>query len=602
MGLWIAGLFAFGTPYLACAAVAVGLLAYCSGNSPVWYRWARTYVVCAVQCVFGAFWYVAKMTMQAGSAWEQGLACFLGAVGAVLATVIAVALVDLVSFLGRKEFPVREAVLAQPPLEVWPGVCFQLPAYDEPPEMVIDTIVQLLKQDYPGQWMIQVIDNNTPDPATWQPVHDFCANFSGRIQFMHLENWPGFKAGALNEGIRRMPGWVDHVAIVDADYLVDPQFLRTATVQLRDGRVAFVQTPQNYRGWETSKFLQSLYFNYEEYYQTRKPSRGEVNGIICVGTMAVIRKTAIEEVGLWDETSCTEDAEVSVRLLSRGWRGVFDHRVRGQGIMPLDFSGLCKQRFRWALGMIHIFRKHKHVLLAAPAGERRLTWPQRLSFWGLANQYLTELIPVASLCLFATGAFIFGKFGRNAVVDVCLYLPSLALGGYLWMTTARMLVAARSSMSRFPVVGAMVVAFSLSWVTAWACLCGFASRKVVFLRTPKTLDSLGWFSAVRSARLEATFSIVAIVLSVWLSSHHFMVPAAAAAALGAVFGSAPAVALAYICYDAASIASAASDPGAAQAPATERSVRGETNVHPFTELKTAEMSETANAKSTQSAA
>ena len=67
--------------------------------------------------------------------------------------------------------------------------------------------------------------------------------------------------------------------------------------QLADIRVAFVQTPQSYHGWRGSRFRESVFYMYEEYYQTRKPARREVNGVICVGTMAVIRRSAIEEAG-----------------------------------------------------------------------------------------------------------------------------------------------------------------------------------------------------------------------------------------------------------------------------------------------------------------
>jgi hypothetical protein len=257
--------------------------------------------------------------------------------------------------------------------------------------------------------------------------------------------------------------------------------------------------------------------------------------------------------------------------------------------MPLDFSGLCKQRFRWALGMMHIYRKHRKLLLGAGSGERKLTLMQRLSFWGLANQYLTELVPVLSLCLFSVGVLVHESMGNGPVVQACLYLPALTCLLYLWTTVARMLVATRHSPSLFPIAGAMAVTFSLSWVTAWACVWGFASRKVVFLRTPKTLDNLGWLNAVRSARLEAGFASLAILLTAWLFHNHFTLPAVAALFLGVVFGCAPLVSLGYIWHGAKS--GAAEADGAAAQVRLDAAARNETKAVPFRDLQLSDMPE-----------
>src|SRR5262249_60489564 len=75
-----------------------------------------------------------------------------------------------------------------------------VPAHNEPPEMVKQTLRSLLRLDYP-RFEIVVIDDNTDDEALWRPVEAWCARH--RVKFAHLENWPGYKSGALNYALRR---------------------------------------------------------------------------------------------------------------------------------------------------------------------------------------------------------------------------------------------------------------------------------------------------------------------------------------------------------------------------------------------------------------
>jgi len=515
-------------------------------RSGTWCAWLRAYFV-AMAALTGCAVWLTSLEVFAGAhgLGADLLVLFIKALGVVSLLLALGSHLDLAWLLGRRRYPHRYGITSHVTVKHWPGVCFQVPTYDEPPELVIQTIRKLLEQDYAGRWMIQLIDNNTPDPRTWAPVREFCARYPERIEFMHLENWPGYKAGALNEGMRRLPRWVEHVAIVDADYHVVPDFLLRVVSHLSDPSVAYVQTPQSYRQWEPSRFLQSIYYNYDEYFQTRWPPRAESNGIICVGTMAVIRRSAIEAVGVWDGKCVTEDAELSVRLLANGWKGVFDHRPMGFGLMPLDFNSMRKQRFRWALGMIHIFRAHYQVLFGKQNEGRRLTLSQRLSFWGLANQFLSELVPLA--CAVASGliAVFAATTGDRAGASVLLILPGAALVLHVWAAAIRAFLTTASSRSRFALFGSVVISFSISWIIAKACLCGFITTNAVFLRTPKVLNDQPWWSGIWAAIGETALAVSMAVLAIW--SWQASLPGAAlfAALLAVIFGSAPAVSLAY---------------------------------------------------------
>src|SRR2546429_4302617 len=241
-----------------------------------------------------------------------------------------------------------------------------------------ETLTALAKLDYP-EVVVQVVDNNTKDPKLWHALEQLCAQLGGRFEFMHLEPWPGYKAGALNEATRRLAPDVSILGIIDADYIVKPGFLSAMVGHFGDDRVAFVQTPQDYRDWTDSGYLRGLYYSYKYFFDVSMPSRANRNAIIFAGTMGLIRRSAFEGIGGWDEEIITEDAEASLRLLGLGSTGVYEPTVWGEGLMPLSFDGLKKQRFRWALGGIQILRRQWRELVPLSPPRLSLTVGQRPS-------------------------------------------------------------------------------------------------------------------------------------------------------------------------------------------------------------------------------
>ncbi|WP_376794428.1 MMPL family transporter [Thermogemmatispora sp.] len=417
--------------------------------------------------------------------------------------------VDLLAVLGRRHFPERDRVFAAPEPSRWPGCCFQVPVHNEPPELIARTIQQLLRQQYPGRWMIQVIDNNTPDPATWKPIARLCQCYHQRIQFLHLEQWPGFKAGALNEGTWRLPDWVELIAVIDADYLVHPHFLRAVVRHFADPSVAFVQTPQHYRAWQGSPYFEGLNYMYETFFAMYMTSRRERNSLLCTGTMGLVRRSSLEQVGLWDETCVTEDAELSVRLLGKGWRGVYVHRCYGAGLMPFDFEALKRQRFRWAFGTMQLLKKHWRPLLGLSSPARyHLTLTQRLSYLGIGFQYLIEVVSFFSTLLLAvTVAFslleephVFAALQRIWLIPLLLLLTrsSQMIWGLRETTGCRLSQA----------IGALLFFSALSWITCLACLTALCRQRGVFLRTPKLRQRQRWQRALRITAQEALLAAV----------------------------------------------------------------------------------------------
>ena len=392
-----------------------------------------------------------------------------------------------------------------------PRVCLQVPAYNEPPELLRETMAALSRLDYPN-YVVQVVVNNTTDPALWTPVEEDCRRLGPRFQFINLPRCPGFKAGALNEATRRLDPSVEIVGIVDADYIVQPDFVRQCVPHLADPRVAFVQTPQHYRDWQDSAYLRGLFYAYRYFFDVTMVARARLDAIIFCGTMGLIRVSALKDIGGWAEWCITEDAEASLRLLARGWKSVYIHRAFGEGLMPLDFDGLRRQRFRWAFGGVHILRRHFGLLTGTRPSE--LTLGQRYHYLAGALSWFADPLGVAlAFFLLLTSPFLIlgHPLLLRQLVGVVLVLPIFLLASGVvrlcWSTHA----AVGAPWRDVPL--AAVVMLALSFTVARACLSALVINRGVFLRTPKVRSPFRLGRAVLGTLPESVVAVSAAVLA-----------------------------------------------------------------------------------------
>ncbi|HLE47846.1 MAG TPA: glycosyltransferase, partial [Candidatus Thermoplasmatota archaeon] len=237
-----------------------------------------------------------------------------------------------------------------------PRVAFQVPTFNEPADLVLGTLNALLRVDYPAdRFIIQVIDDST-DPACSEPLREFCE--ANRVFYLRRAERKGYKAGALNYALQHCPADVELIAIIDADYQVVPEFLKEVVGFFVNPNLGWVQTPQDYRNRHQSFLTEQYYIADAYFYRSVLPSRNEENSIIFCGTMGILRRRALEDVGGWGEAYITEDAELSIRLVSSGWGSLYVNKTYGRGLIPATFEGYKKQHYRWAFGGGRILRGH----------------------------------------------------------------------------------------------------------------------------------------------------------------------------------------------------------------------------------------------------
>lgn len=236
-----------------------------------------------------------------------------------------------------------------------PFVSIHLACCNEPPEMVIATLDSLAALDY-HNYEVLVIDNNTKDETVWQPVQARCAELGSRFRFFHLDPWPGFKAGALNFGLRETDARAEVIAAIDADYVVRADWLSALTGYFHDPKTAVVQCPQAHRDYRHNAFRRMTNWESDGFFRIGMHHRNERNAIIQHGTMTMVRRSALEGTGGWAEWTICEDAELGLRLMHAGYDTVYVDEVMGRGLTPADFTAFKSQRYRWAFGAMQILK------------------------------------------------------------------------------------------------------------------------------------------------------------------------------------------------------------------------------------------------------
>jgi cellulose synthase/poly-beta-1,6-N-acetylglucosamine synthase-like glycosyltransferase len=393
-----------------------------------------------------------------------------------------------------------------------PFVSIHIPTYSEPPDLVVETLEALARLDYPS-FEVVVVDNNTKDPALWRPVEIRCLELGPRFRFFHVDPLKGFKAGACNFALARSDPRTDLVAIIDADYVVEPSFLKEVTPHFRDQQIAFVQTPQDYQQYHGNRYLTDCLHAYSYFFAVSMPARNEDDASIFAGTMGLIRRSALVEIGGWDERCITEDAEASLRLLQRGYRSLYVAKSYGRGLMPFDFDSYKKQRFRWAFGGIQIFRKHWRSLVPfwpRPRGDR-LTRSQRLWYLAAAFLWCGEPIQLAFAAFLVVGALSYATglhLMARPVTEALLIFPPIFLGvaliRFLWILRSTLRLGTGAA------IGAAVSMFSLSWVVAQAVLSAAVRGEGVFLRTSKAPSNATFIRALHASRWETLLAIACL--------------------------------------------------------------------------------------------
>ena len=272
----------------------------------------------------------------------------------------------------RTYFKHRQKATGEPPrrFDQLPRVTIQLPLYNE--RYVVERLIdEVVRMEYPKELLqIQVLDDSTDDTAPFGEA--LVARYEALgypIEYHHRADRHGFKAGALQEGLKTATG--EFVAVFDADFCPPADFLCRTIHHFADPKVGVVQTRWSYINREYNFLTQVEAMLLDGHFILEHGARSRAGYFFNFnGTAGILRKSMIDDAGGWQHDTLTEDSDLSYRAQLKGWRFVYLPGLECPSELPVEMHSFQVQQSRWAKGLTQVARKLLPSLLRAKIPKR----------------------------------------------------------------------------------------------------------------------------------------------------------------------------------------------------------------------------------------
>ncbi len=251
-------------------------------------------------------------------------------------------------------------------LDETPYVTIQLPVYNE--LYVMDRLLKNISQiDYPKDKLeIQVLDDST-DESFEKTAKQIAALQKTGLDIKHItrKNRVGFKAGALKEGLKTAKG--EFIAIFDADFLPQKDWLKKTVPYFKDSKIGVVQTRWGHINRDYSILTKVQAFALDAHFTLEQVGRNSKGHFINFnGTAGIWRKECILDAGNWEGDTLTEDLDLSYRAQLKNWKFKYLEEVETPAELPVAISAARSQQFRWNKGGAENFRKMMWRVIKSP--------------------------------------------------------------------------------------------------------------------------------------------------------------------------------------------------------------------------------------------
>lgn len=291
-----------------------------------------------------------------------------------------------------------------------------IPTYNEPVALLRDTAVCAISMRYPHTtWLLD--DGNRPEVRAL--AEELGCRYLARTDRSHA------KAGNLNHALTHSSG--DFVVTLDADHVPQPDLIDRLLGFFEDPKVAIVQVNQDFYNLDSFQHAtdwedRAAWQQQELFFNVIQPGKDALGAAMYCGSPALLRRSALAEIGGFATETVTEDMHTGLRLQKRGWEVIYYNRTLARGLAPQTFDAYRTQWHRWGLGAMQVFR------LERPFTGRGLNLGQRLAYlssfyfyWTSVQKLFFLLVPI--FCV-ATGIFPLLTDPRQYVE---YFLPALAL-------------------------------------------------------------------------------------------------------------------------------------------------------------------------------
>src|SRR3989339_273848 len=362
----------------------------------------------------------------------------------------------------------------------FPFVTVQIPTFNDP--VAERCIRKCLDFDYPTDRYEIIIADDSSDLQTQAMLRGYKEEYPERVKYIHRENREGFKPGALRNAMKYTRG--DILVIFDADWIPRSDFLQKVIRPFADPTIAIVQTRQGFYNKDANIITRFAAYLLMIYHTIIMPINSRVNCVFFCGTAGAIRRSMFEEVGGWNLHSITEDSEITVKLLLKGYKTLYLEEETPSEV-PDTLEGFIKQQMRWCYGNARVFFDNAGNILFG----KGITLRQRamILFVTLGN-LAAPLVVVMTFFGFAgwfTGEPTLFQWG-----DI------MEFGAKLLMTAGFLLLgiltlAKRRKLSEFPhmIASVLVMGIVLAVANTYAFTKAALNQKLHWSCTPKRANT-----------------------------------------------------------------------------------------------------------------
>ena len=363
-----------------------------------------------------------------------------------------------------------------------PRVTIQLPIFNE--QFVVDRLVEsICNLDYPRHLLdIQVLDDSTDETvAVASAVVERYRALGNDITYIHRTDRYGFKAGALDNGLKTAKG--EFVAIFDADFTPARDWLMKVIHHFADPQIGMVQTRWTHINRNYSFLTEVEAILLDGHFVLEHGGRSRANVFFNFnGTAGMWRRQAIADAGGWEHDTLTEDTDLSYRCQLKGWRFIYLQDVECPAELPIEMTAFKTQQARWAKGLIQCAIKDLPKVLKSDVRRR-----EKIEAWYhlTANLSYPLMIVLSVLMMPAMIIRFYQGWFQMLYIDLPLFLASTFSISSFYLVSQKELFPGKWYRTFLYLPFLMALGIGLTITNSKAVIEALRGKQTAFARTPK---------------------------------------------------------------------------------------------------------------------
>lgn len=361
-----------------------------------------------------------------------------------------------------------------------PFVSVQIPTFNDP---IAERCVQkCLGFDYPkDRYEIIIVDDST-NVVTQSMLARYSEKYPDQVKYVHRKNRSGFKPGALRNAMKVTKGEI--LVIFDSDWIPHRSFLRHVVGPFSDENVALVQTRQGFYNKHTNLITRFASYLLMVYHAIVMPINNKINCVFFCGTAGALRRKSFEDVGGWNAHSITEDADLTVKMLLKGYKTVYLD-IETPSEVPDTFESFLKQQMRWCYGNVRVFCDNAFKILF---GRGISVWQRLMILFVTMGNVAAPIVLI--MTIFGFAGWFSGEPTLFTLSDVSTFFLRIGYtAGFLVMGAIALYT--RKELREFPqmVLSAVSIGLVLAFGNSYAFFKAILNRPLKWFCTPKVGNS-----------------------------------------------------------------------------------------------------------------